>query len=143
MRGGKTDRGQAGHIGNQGRARDAGSHIVDADRNEQGVQVMALSGQPGKDQIGNRAHKGPDQHGADQSETGHHRPAHKDTQRHGNHAENLADLADFQKAEPQIQIEGVHDVQNEIGQAIKADQRKDRPGQLAETDEEILHRRTE
>ena len=129
MRGGKADRRQARHVGNQRRARETRRDIVHPDGDEQGPQIVTLGRQPGKHEVRNGAHEGPDHHGSDQAKPGH-RPAP------GEHA-GLA------QAEPQIDVEGVQDVQDEVGQPVEADQRQNGSGQLAEADKEIQQRRAE
>uniref|UniRef100_A0A0N4ZZR6 PE-PGRS family protein n=1 Tax=Parastrongyloides trichosuri TaxID=131310 RepID=A0A0N4ZZR6_PARTI len=123
--GGEADRRQAGHIGDQRRAGVAGGEVVHADGDEQGGQVMPLGGQPGEDQVGHRAHERADHHRADQAEAGDGPAADEDAQRHGDDAEQLAHLADLDQAEPQVEVERVHDVEHEVRSAGR---RRSAPG---------------
>ncbi len=131
---------QSRHIGDQHRALDRGSYIVQRQSQRQGRQVMPRTGQDGEADMADRADdRADDQRGAQAH--AHHQPARDDDADHGHQrAEHFTHLTDGIQREAEIDIVRVGDVEREFADAIDADQGEDKKRPVVVAGEKVLQR---
>ncbi len=140
LRRGEARRRQTRHVGDETRACEAAGDVVEADRCEQRPQAVVLQREPDEQQVAERPGERPDDHRAQQTVACDRHPTREHAQHRHHDAEDLPHLGDLDQRVPEVEIEGIHDVEDEVGNAIETDERQHQRARPLVPREEVAQR---